>query len=511
MIVPILAEAARERAGGATDRLTLVRAAKFATAAYDAEIAAHSQFARVELIPDPDAAAGQWAHGESATTGSAGPDNQRLMAMRDWMAERCAVVVAVGGKWWDHDKDWAGIPREIDAFLHRGKPAFVVTAFGGAAGGYAAEDPSLLGRLHNGLDAEANAALNTRLAAARGEPAVAEDVANRLVTQIGLLPLARDRVVVEAGRRRGEGRDSRTTGDPRETATPRDTFRILCLDGGGIRGAFTAAVLATWAEAIKDRVRPESFIDQFDLIAGTSTGSILAVGLAMGIPPVALVDLYRMQGTKIFPKTLPGQEYVTRKYDSQPLRTALENHLRGKSLADASRPLVIPTVRARNGKAVVMTTPHAKDRVLHKPMAAVDVVMASAAAPAFFAEATVEGPITRSDYLDGGMWANNPVLPAIIEAVAHLGVAHDRIDVLSVGTLTSEEDFSGALGGGYAQWAKPITNLFFAAQESGADDLSRLLLGLTRLHRVNDFVRDLPALDDAKAVESLIGRGAEVA
>ncbi len=71
-------------------------------------------------------------------------------------------------------------------------------------------------------------------------------------------------------------------------------------------------MLATWAEAIKDRVRPDSFIDQFDLIAGTSTGSMLAVGLAMGIHPADLVEVYRRQGTTIFPKTLPDKRYTTR-------------------------------------------------------------------------------------------------------------------------------------------------------------------------------------------------------
>ena len=74
-------------------------------------------------------------------------------------------------------------------------------------------------------------------------------------------------------------------------------------------------------------------------------------------------------------------------------------------------------------------------------MTAVDAVLASAAAPTFFAEATVDGPIATGRYIDGGLWANNPVLPAIAEAVGHLGTSPDRIDVLSVGTMATTHDF----------------------------------------------------------------------
>ena len=69
--------------------------------------------------------------------------------------------------------------------------------------------------------------------------------------------------------------------------------------------------------------------------------------------------------------------------------------------------------------------------------------------------------VSQQSYLDGGIWANNPVLPAIAEAVAYLQVPLERIDVLSVGTLESECNFSAVLGSGKAGWAGEVSKSVF--------------------------------------------------
>ena len=503
-IVPMLRAAAEEAFpdGGGSSRLTLVRAAKFSTERYAADIEAQRAFARVEAIPAKEPSA---EDPERAEVGD-------LVPMRDWMADRCDVVVALGGRWFDRDAERAGIPIEIEAFLERGKPAFVITACGGAAAGSVEADPSLPGRLHNGLDADTNRALDAELRESSRGPAVIADVARRIVKQIGLLPLSSRRIQVRPSskERSDAGAVTNRSAPPPASESRRDTFRILCLDGGGIRGAFTAAVLATWDGMLPQTGTAPALVDRFDLIAGTSTGSILAAGMAMGLPPAQLVELYRENATTIFPAKFGFPVLFSRKYATAPLREALERYFGDKTLDSAHRPLVIPTVSAARGEAVLITTPHAPDRTGHRNLEAVQAVLASAAAPTFFADANVDGPIATGTYIDGGVWANNPVLPAIAEAIGYLGTSPDRIDVLSVGTMATEYDFSKALGGGVAQWGPRVSDLFFSAQETAAADMARTFLGEARLLRINAFTNTLVTLDDAGAVERLATRGQEI-
>lgn len=123
--------------------------------------------------------------------------------------------------------------------------------------------------------------------------------------------------------------------------------------------------------------------------------------------------------------------------------------------------LVLPTVRAVHGEAEAIVTAHSPDRTAFASISAVDAALASSAAPTYFDEAIVDNAISVESYLDGGIWANNPVLPAIAEAVRHLKIPLNRIDVLSVGTMGNETDFTEALGKGKAGWAPTSADLFF--------------------------------------------------
>lgn len=502
-IVPLLEELATEHPEvSLRDRLTLVRAASYCTAQYTKQIAAHEKFARVQQIPNGDP-------GLPADASQLHPITAQLIDMRDWMADRSDVVICVGGKWWNHDRERSGIPRELEAFLVRGKPCFAITAFGGAIRGYAEEEPGLLGRLRNGLDASANESLNDRLLVADDIAQVAEEI----VKQIGLLPIGQPRVhvrpVADAQPRVTDSGSLTKTGAAVAGQIPvRDSFRILCLDGGGIRGVFTAAILTSWHRMLAPEAKGK-FIHHFDLVAGTSTGSILAVGLAMGMGPQELLDLYRANGPGIFPNGW-SKGVFSRKYSSDPLRDALKrSRLQHLTFKDALRPLVIPTIEGMRGEAVILTTPHAADRTAHRDLSAVDAIMASAAAPTFFDEQEITNPIATIRYVDGGLWANNPILPAVAEATRYLNAPLDRIDVLSLGTMQSDLDLSGKLGGGKLSWGWDggIVSLFFNAQETAADQLAMRLLQPTKFLRINDFTSNLTKLDDASMIEELASRG----
>lgn len=457
--------AAAERfvaAGGAKDALILVRSQKFATTAEQLkQIEAQRQYCAVHVVP-----------------ALPGDPNQSLLPLREWMAERCDVIVAVGGSHWDISKERAGVPPELEAALDRGRPGFLIGGFGGAISGYAKDHDSVFARLRNGLSVEENRSL-----------AASTDVdhlVSRIIEQIQRLPLTRENI--QGGR----------------------LFRILALDGGGLRGTFTAAVLAKWDDMIKSGGGNE-IIKHFDLVAGTSTGAILALGLALGRTPLEMLDFYRNQGPRIFHKDRWLRHWLKSKHESTTLRATLESVLNTKRLtSDSCCRLVIPTVRADHGEAEVIVTAHSPERKAFAEITAVEAALASSAAPTYFDEAVVDSPIAPQTYLDGGIWANNPVLPAIAEAVSYLKVPLDRIDVLSVGTMGNEVDFTECLGKGKAGWASSSPDLFFAAQEHAAAILADSFLSRARHLRVNQRTPSAIELDDKKAIEDMALRGYNV-
>ena len=171
---------------------------------------------------------------------------------------------------------------------------------------------------------------------------------------------------------------------------------------------------------------------------------------------------------------------------------------------------MIPTVRAIHGEAEVIVTAHNPDRTAFGDITAVDAALASSAAPTYFDEALVDNAITVQSYLDGGIWANNPVLPAIAEAVGHLRIPLDRIDILSIGTIGNEADFTESLGKGKAGWAPSSADLFFAAQEHAAASFADSILGHARHLRVNQQARCKIKLDDVAAINDMAQRGSNV-
>ena len=448
--------------GGRKDALILVRAGKYATSPeHLAEAQVQREYAAVQIIPGiPDPKDSTKKHD--------------LVSMREWMAERCDVVVAIGGR---RSIALAGVLDELEEALQRGKPGFVVAGFGGVVAEYIENDESIYSRLRNGLSRDQNQSL--------AKSTDVGELVRRIVTQIKLLPLVRE--TIPRGR----------------------LFRILALDGGGLRGAFTAAVLAKWDDMLKSG-GGNGLVKNFDMVAGTSTGAILAIGLGLGLKPLDMLDFYRNEGPNIFPKNRKLRHWLKSKHDARTLSSILYTVLGSRKLSDSCCRLVIPTVRAAHGQAEIITTPHSPGRKAFADISAVRAALASSAAPTYFDDAVVDGPIVVESYLDGGVWANNPVLPAITEAVRYLKIPLDRIDVLSVGTMGNETDFTDSLGKGKAGWAQTSVDLFFAAQEHAAAQLADGLLSPARHLRVNQQTPTEIKLDDAEAIGDMALRGSNV-
>lgn len=243
-------------------------------------------------------------------------------------------------------------------------------------------------------------------------------------------------------------------------------FRVLSLDGGGIRGLYSAALLQQLAVRIARLTpgAPEERLDlgaKFDLIVGTSTGSIIAVAVAAGLPLEDVVEMYRRESRRIFERPMPlkgsgcfaGLQRLlwTLKNIAGPanrssaLRAALTTVLGDETLGQVYQrrniALCVPTVDAETGRAWVFKTPHVRRLTRDNNYRLVDVCMASAAAPIYFPLHRIPSPNPGSkavhSFVDGGLWANDPVMVALAEA---LEVAGDRdIHVVSVGTCSGAQ------------------------------------------------------------------------
>lgn len=229
------------------------------------------------------------------------------------------------------------------------------------------------------------------------------------------------------------------------------SFKVLSIDGGGMRGLYSASFLQGLTKLASDRFSTDftDFGKKFDLIVGTSTGAILGCGLAYGIPLREIASLYINVGSKIFPQPLPKSKLQLllqnrRKLNEQgnkALTQVLQNAFGNETLASAYERrnigLVIPTVNFTTHKAWVFKTPH-DPTSSHRDneYSLVDVCLASSAAPVYRSLAAIKKPgnsSTRDMFVDGGLWANNPVLVALIEAL-RVADSEQEIQVFSLGT-----------------------------------------------------------------------------
>ena len=231
-------------------------------------------------------------------------------------------------------------------------------------------------------------------------------------------------------------------------------MRVLSIDGGGIRGIIPALVLAE-LEARAGK----SVAQLFDLIAGTSTGGILACALAVpdARPAAEVVDLYRTQGPGIFRRSL-GQRIrsadglLDEKHDHRALQVALADYLGGAQLSDATTQLLITAydLEAREPYFFKSWRP---DR--EAPMTT--VALATASAPTYFE------PVAFGDLalVDGGVCANNPGMCAYAEVRRLTGDDPELLVSLGTGRQTKPIHFQDAKGWGLIEWVRPVIDVVF--------------------------------------------------
>jgi cGAMP-activated phospholipase len=261
-------------------------------------------------------------------------------------------------------------------------------------------------------------------------------------------------------------------------------FQILSLSGGGYLGLYTIAVLAEIEDRIKARLAT-----RFDLIAGTSVGGIIALGIANEVPAAQIKEAFERDGTKIFsdrkpPKSSAGKIYdvlrcvLKPKYDPSALRKTITEIIGPETtIGDLKHPCIVPTVCLTKGGPQIFKTDHHSDFSRDRHLKAVDVALATSAAPSYFPVAEIEDGL----YADGGLYANSPDLIAIHEAEHFLNVDPADIRVLSVGTTTSRFSFAHGSGTrfGLLKWTmgQRLVQATLSSQQQIVDHVTRHRLG----------------------------------
>lgn len=274
-------------------------------------------------------------------------------------------------------------------------------------------------------------------------------------------------------------------------------FRILSIDGGGICGILPASVLA---ELERRYLGGQPVGAHFDMIAGTSTGGIIALGLAHGLSAAEIRDIYIERGDKIFPPASRLRRLWRRirrlerySYERQPLENELLRMFGDTVLGEARTRLCIPAFEGRYGEPWIYKTPHHPDYKRDRHASMVTVGLATAAAPTFFKALPHQGYMM----VDGGLWANNPVMNGLVDALTCFDIARRQVRILSLGCgETSFRVDDAKASGGIRHW----WNVYWGAmraQSLNALGQAYLLVGKDQVLRLDAPESANPiALDD---------------
>jgi len=282
---------------------------------------------------------------------------------------------------------------------------------------------------------------------------------------------------------------------------PTDRFRILCVDGGGIRGLIPALVIADIERRLQQRAGPHARAsDYFHMFAGTSTGGLVALSLTAPDPdqperPAVsaseLAGFYTEDGPKIFHRSLWQKlrtlwGWLGPKYTLGPLESAIERRLGTTHIQHALRELVVTSYDMTNREPYFFKRWRARelpDSDRNRPIA--DAGLATSAAPTYFPSHELDGRAL----VDGGVFAANPVIVAIVEALKRFGddphhLDQDDLLVVSIGTGLHEDGYRqeqvrrwGKLGWILPQQGEPpILGATLGGAADGADHWAHTLL-----------------------------------
>ncbi|MFA6688522.1 MAG: patatin-like phospholipase family protein [Sphaerochaetaceae bacterium] len=345
-----------------------------------------------------------------------------------------------------------------------------------------------------------------------------------------------------------------------QIADERDDRYILCIDGGGMRGVVPAVLLGKLARLLQDAGDERPFYAHFDLIAGTSTGGLLALALAApadksglskegaaatpvfqkaepspawkrvlfgdpppvvagvipdGIDPDQLLNLYLESGKDIFPKgpsrplSILGPIFSD-KYDEKPLMRLLRRVFDDIPLSDATIPVMVVTYDTKHASPILLSSRDSHGFLMR------EAARATSAAPTFFSPAIIKDRQTGKilNLIDGGVVANNPVLYAYHEA-KHLYPDAKRFHILSFSTASSTFSFDAGKAGGVIGWVDPakgapIQKIYAQSQMQTSDMIAASITDLDYIRIHGELGAEHVRLDDTSEVAmDKLSHGAE--
>jgi patatin-like phospholipase/acyl hydrolase len=298
-------------------------------------------------------------------------------------------------------------------------------------------------------------------------------------------------------------------------------MRILAIDGGGIRGLIPAVVLTE----LERRAGRRTF-ELFDLIAGTSTGGIIACALCAPdpLPASELVKLYEEEGPEIFHRSVfqkirSGEGLLDEKYDDAALDRAVERFLGHKRLAETRPDLIVPAYDTALPGPYFFKTVKAKEAPGSDDFPLSIVARATSAAPTYFEAVGTHGKAL----VDGGVFATNPAMCALAEVLNLENVSPRDVVLLSLGTgeRTHRRSFEEIKDWGVAMWARPILDVVFDGVSEAVNYQLERVLGAGRYWRLQvELTAASDDLDDAseanlanlraQAEELIRARGADL-
>lgn len=268
-------------------------------------------------------------------------------------------------------------------------------------------------------------------------------------------------------------------------------FKILCIDGGGIKGLYSAQLLAKFEEVFDVKIS-----ECFDMLCGTSTGGIIALAASLKIPMKDVVAFYEQEGPKIFNENLKkyfqGKNILTAKqvglggkYSVKPLRQALQNVFGSRKIGESNNFLCIPSYNINTAIPRVFKKDYSNftedDRKSY-----VDVALATAAAPTYFPMMEIED----DQFVDGGLWANNPILVGLMEFLYKFAddERFDGLEILSISSCEKEKgEVHKKVERSFIGWKNALFDAYSIGQSKSAMCLVKYLKG--RLNFSFDYER----------------------
>jgi uncharacterized protein len=252
-------------------------------------------------------------------------------------------------------------------------------------------------------------------------------------------------------------------------------FRVLAIDGGGIRGIIPALILV----AIEARTG-RSISDLFDMVAGTSTGGIIALGLtkpsAQGGPEKTagdIVALYEKEGRTIFPTSFRQELHLEAirgsKYDAEGIDNTLQEYFGDTRLKDALKPVIVPAYDIEKQVTIFFKSEKARARAdADFPMR--QVARATSAAPTYFPPEKIETAERLQYYalIDGGVVAGNPAMCAYAEAIK-MGNPDVMLVSLGTGEMRHPLKYNDARDWGQLEWARPVLDIALQGSNATVD------------------------------------------